>query len=233
MIRNEGDSHDGECKVTAPTIKSFAERIAALEDQLAAAKQARLNLIQITIKGMIDEMGLNEEDVRLVLGIPLELPKVSKKVAIKYRNPDRPHEAWAGRGREPLWIKQFRKTHGGLNEALVDKPPLPERVPSKKDPFAKKAISVDKITAQIIQYLQKQGPSTHVNIMKNALRYKVRSGIVSDILSDLFMEGKVQNGEPVDDDHPTIMLRPQKETAPSVEPAQQSYPWNNEPEPEM
>lgn len=41
------------------------------------------------------------------------------QVLPKYRNPDAPHETWAGRGRQPRWVVSALKAGGKLEDLLI------------------------------------------------------------------------------------------------------------------
>lgn len=60
------------------------------------------------------------------LGMPLEqLLEIARKaknkapplapVSVKYRHPDDPTKEWTGRGRQPLWIKEWVAANGDLD----------------------------------------------------------------------------------------------------------------------
>jgi DNA-binding protein H-NS len=44
------------------------------------------------------------------------------RVLPKYRNPDSPSETWAGRGRQPQWVKMQLRSGNRLDDFLISKP---------------------------------------------------------------------------------------------------------------
>jgi DNA-binding protein H-NS len=43
----------------------------------------------------------------------------------KYRDPDKPENTWAGRGKMPGWLKKKQEAGASLDDFLVDKPTTP------------------------------------------------------------------------------------------------------------
>ena len=58
----------------------------AREQIMAIAQQAGIPLKQLILEGLHPRTG---------------------KVAVRYRNPDNAAEQWTGRGRQPLWVKNW------------------------------------------------------------------------------------------------------------------------------
>src|SRR5579875_1225861 len=46
----------------------------------------------------------------------------SRKLPVRYRNPENPNQAWAGRGLQPRWLKQAIKSGKQLSYFLVVDP---------------------------------------------------------------------------------------------------------------
>ena len=45
----------------------------------------------------------------------------------KYRDPAKPENTWAGRGKQPMWLKEKLEAGANLEDFLIDKPePVPE-----------------------------------------------------------------------------------------------------------
>jgi DNA-binding protein H-NS len=51
----------------------------------------------------------------------------SKPVAPKYRNPKDPSQTWAGRGLQPLWLRDALKAGKRLESFLIDKSAKPRK----------------------------------------------------------------------------------------------------------
>ena len=56
--------------------------------------------------------------VRAVRSVPNKLQGKRGKVAAKYRNPEDANQAWSGRGKMPIWVKQLHEA-GKLEAALI------------------------------------------------------------------------------------------------------------------
>ncbi|MFM2087954.1 MAG: hypothetical protein RLZZ237_2823 [Pseudomonadota bacterium] len=63
-----------------------------------------------------DDLNKAREQIRMIAqqaGIPLKqlmlegVPPRAGKVAVRYRHPDNAAEQWTGRGRQPLWVKNW------------------------------------------------------------------------------------------------------------------------------
>ncbi len=57
--------------------------------------------------------------------------KVSNPSTPKYRDPEKPENTWAGRGKQPGWLKEKIEAGASLDDFLVDKPTAPS---SSADP---------------------------------------------------------------------------------------------------
>lgn len=51
--------------------------------------------------------------------------KVSNPSTPKYRDPEKPENTWAGRGKQPGWLKEKIEAGASLDDFLVDKPTAP------------------------------------------------------------------------------------------------------------
>lgn len=51
--------------------------------------------------------------------------KVSNPSTPKYRDPEKPENTWAGRGKQPGWLKEKIEAGASLDDFLVDKPTTP------------------------------------------------------------------------------------------------------------
>jgi DNA-binding protein H-NS len=52
---------------------------------------------------------------------PAEAPKRRPypKVLPKFQNPERPHETWAGRGKQPLWVTELLEAGKNIEELRI------------------------------------------------------------------------------------------------------------------
>ncbi len=47
--------------------------------------------------------------------------KGKRTVAPKYRNPAKASETWTGRGRQPIWVREYLEKGGKIEDLLIDK----------------------------------------------------------------------------------------------------------------
>lgn len=52
--------------------------------------------------------------------------KVSNPSTPKYRDPEKPENTWAGRGKQPGWLKEKIEAGASLDDFLIDKPAVAE-----------------------------------------------------------------------------------------------------------
>jgi len=88
---------------------------------LAALTMAQLRDLQEKVQQELssrerDDLNQAREQIRMIAqqaGIPLkqlmlgDLPQRAGKVTVRYRHPDNAAEQWTGRGRQPLWVKNW------------------------------------------------------------------------------------------------------------------------------
>lgn len=96
------------------TIKSINAQIKALEKKKAALEQAQKAGIP-QLKRVIAKYKLTREDVLSALDGSLK----GRKVAAKYRNPDKKQETWTGRGRQPRWVVAKLKAGKKLDDLKI------------------------------------------------------------------------------------------------------------------
>ena len=73
-------------------------------------RKRREALIELEKKAV--EMGLSLSELAIVC-------KVKKINSPKYRNPVNVEQTWSGRGRTPLWIKDFENAGGSREDMLI------------------------------------------------------------------------------------------------------------------
>jgi len=85
------------------TLKQLLEQKAAIEQQIAAAREQAIHDGVARARAIIDEFGLTAED--LFGGKRArKSPSAGSKVAAKYRDPAS-GQTWTGRGRTPRWME--------------------------------------------------------------------------------------------------------------------------------
>lgn len=89
------------------------------KEQKRREKEARRQAQQ-EMKQVAQKYGLNLEE------IAAEVSKGSKtsgssrgKVPPKYRHPDDPQKTWTGRGRKPVWVKEWEAENGDIEQLRI------------------------------------------------------------------------------------------------------------------
>jgi DNA-binding protein H-NS len=86
-----------------------------LHEKIAARLEAKLSA----------EKEMLEKRLNLLSNAPVEQKvKASKRrpyppVVPKFRNPDRPSETWAGRGKQPLWLRRHLQSGKQVDEFRI------------------------------------------------------------------------------------------------------------------
>ncbi len=113
-LRNIADSIDEYGReVKAMLEQKREERIAELKAQVEADK-ARVSATEAELAALCPQ--------------PVKMVNPSKP---KYRDPAKPENTWAGRGKMPGWLKKKQEEGASLEDFLVDKPTAPS---SSDDP---------------------------------------------------------------------------------------------------
>ncbi|MBK1725835.1 H-NS family nucleoid-associated regulatory protein [Halorhodospira neutriphila] len=89
------------------------------KEQKRREKEARRQAQQ-EMKQVAQKYGLNLEEVAAELA---KGPKGSGgsrgKVPPKYRHPDDPQKTWTGRGRKPVWVKDWEAENGDIEQLRI------------------------------------------------------------------------------------------------------------------
>ena len=94
-------------------LKELQQRIPAeMKRREEAEKVAFLN----EMREMALQRGLSLDDV---LGKPKKGARVGSTVKVKYRHPSNPSLEWTGRGRTPVWVREWMEQGNSLESLLV------------------------------------------------------------------------------------------------------------------
>ena len=61
--------------------------------------------------------------------VPTAKSKLENPSTPKYRDPAKPENTWAGRGKQPMWLKEKLESGAKLEDFLIDKPVVSDQVP--------------------------------------------------------------------------------------------------------
>ena len=77
------------------------EELWGLHEEIASILAAKLQAEKLKLKKRLDQLG-----VRIVQDLRRPYPEVHPK----FRNPNPPHQTWAGRGKQPYWLRELLAT---------------------------------------------------------------------------------------------------------------------------
>lgn len=108
----------------------------AIEAELEQARKQEIGESIASIRALIEKFGLTEADLFS------KAPTEQKAVQPKYRNPET-GETWAGRGREPMWMKGRDREEFAIAPPAQDsdtaQAPEPENVAAPAAPAAEES----------------------------------------------------------------------------------------------
>jgi DNA-binding protein H-NS len=97
------------------TYADLKAQMAALEEQLAAARAAEVEEVIGQIRVQCETYGLTAEDIfGRARGFRGSAPKVTSKAPPKYRDPET-GATWTGRGKPPHWIAGKDRAQFAIN----------------------------------------------------------------------------------------------------------------------
>jgi DNA-binding protein H-NS len=98
-------------------LKSMAvDKLVTLRAQVEAALSAKVSKERRQLEAELASLSRFRNGPRGSLG------RQGSRVAPKYRNPDNPHETWAGRGLRPRWLAAALKRGKKIDEFLIATP---------------------------------------------------------------------------------------------------------------
>ena len=96
------------------------EKKVAMAKVTAVAREAGLDLSELSASDLNVQKRPNGKRAGAA---SVRRKKTSKdrrtKVAPKYRNPDDPDTTWTGRGRQPVWVREFLDNGGALESITI------------------------------------------------------------------------------------------------------------------
>jgi len=91
--------------INTASYKDLLAQRAALEQQIAAAREAEIAAAVQEVRTLVQSYDLTHEDVFP----PAKILRATSQVAPKYRDPATGN-TWTGRGKPPIWIKDKDRT---------------------------------------------------------------------------------------------------------------------------
>jgi DNA-binding protein H-NS len=98
-------------------LKSMSvDQLWSLHEMIASVLARKIRAEKERLEQHLRELGLSEADASKIPAKRRRYPKVHPK----YRNPERPTETWAGRGKQPRWLNAQLKSGKKLDDFKIE-----------------------------------------------------------------------------------------------------------------
>jgi len=99
-------------------LKSMSvDQLWSLHEMIASVLARKIRAEKERLEQRLRELGLSEADASKM---PAKPRRRYPKVHPKYRNPERPTETWAGRGKQPRWLNEQLKSGKKLDDFKIE-----------------------------------------------------------------------------------------------------------------
>ena len=99
-------------------LKSMSvDQLWSLHEMIASVLARKIRAEKERLEQHLRELGVSEADAPKV---PAKPRRRYPKVHPKYRNPERPTETWAGRGKQPRWLNEQLKSGKKLDDFKIE-----------------------------------------------------------------------------------------------------------------
>jgi DNA-binding protein H-NS len=92
------------------------DQLWSLHEMIAPELARRITAEKERLEQRLRKLGLSEADTSRM---PAKPRRPYPKVRPKYRNPDRPRETWAGRGKQPRWLNAQLRSGKKLDDFKI------------------------------------------------------------------------------------------------------------------
>jgi len=104
------------------TIPELIELSTQCLDRIDKIKDREIKRLRDEFEAKAETLGMTASGV-----LAFDAKKRRAPGTPKYRNPADPTQTWAGRGKQPIWLKEKLEAGANLEDFLIDKPePVPE-----------------------------------------------------------------------------------------------------------
>src|SRR5450755_1419002 len=111
MERSEGKmNHDLDLESMS------VDQLWSLHEMIVSELARKIRAEKERLEQQLRELGFSEADTSKM---PARPRRPYPKVHPKYRNPERPTETWAGRGRQPHWVGAQLRSGKKVDELLI------------------------------------------------------------------------------------------------------------------
>ena len=109
----------GDLRYIADSIDEYAGEVRAM---LERKREERIAELKAQVEADKARTAATEAELAALCPAPVKMVNPSTP---KYRDPAKPENTWAGRGKQPGWLKEKLEAGASLDDFLVDKPVVP------------------------------------------------------------------------------------------------------------
>jgi DNA-binding protein H-NS len=95
----------------ADLISKSIEELWALHEEIASILASKMQAEKLKLEKRLDQLG-----ARIVHDLRRAYPEVQPK----FRNPNPPHQTWAGRGKQPYWLRELLAQGKQLDDVRIE-----------------------------------------------------------------------------------------------------------------
>ena len=106
----------GDLRYIADSIAEYSGEVQAMLEQ---KREERIAELKAQVEADKARAAATEAELAALCPAPVKLVNPSKP---KYQDPQKPENTWAGRGKQPGWLKEKIEAGASLDDFLVDKP---------------------------------------------------------------------------------------------------------------
>lgn len=106
----------GDLRYIADSIDEYSREVQAMLEQ---KREERIAELKAQVEADKARAAATEAELAALCPQPVKMANPSKP---KYRDPAKPENTWAGRGKQPGWLKEKLEAGASLEDFLVDKP---------------------------------------------------------------------------------------------------------------
>ena len=109
----------GDLRYIADAVDAYSREVQAMLEQ---KREERIAELKAQVEADKARTAATEAELAALCPPPAKMINPSTP---KYRDPDKPENTWAGRGKQPGWLKEKLEAGASLDDFLVDKPTTP------------------------------------------------------------------------------------------------------------
>ncbi len=109
----------GDLRYIADSVDAYSREVQAMLEQ---KREERIAELKAQVEADKARTAAAEAELAALCPQPVKMANPSTP---KYRDPDKPENTWAGRGKMPGWLKKKQEAGASLDDFLVDKPTTP------------------------------------------------------------------------------------------------------------